>query len=107
MESLRVLQPARIMCTVLYTLYCCTSPGVMNYLNYSAVKCEALCTVFEKRNIGVHDLCAFTLNRHIFEKPYLQEGLQRILAGRASDWPPAAFYCPRFFFCGEAARGHF
>ena len=30
--------------------------------------------------------------------PICRTVLQRILAGRASDWPPAAFYCPRFFF---------
>ena len=30
--------------------------------------------------------------------PICRTGLQRILAGRVSDWPPAAFYCPRFFF---------
>ena len=30
--------------------------------------------------------------------PICRTALQRILAGRASDWPPAAFYCPRFFF---------
>ena len=30
--------------------------------------------------------------------PICRTGLQRILAGRDSDWPPAAFYCQRFFF---------
>ena len=30
--------------------------------------------------------------------PIGRTGLQRILAGRAFDWPPAAFYCPRSFF---------
>ena len=30
--------------------------------------------------------------------PICRTALRRILAGRASDWPPAAFYCPRFFF---------
>ena len=30
--------------------------------------------------------------------PICRTGLQRIIAGRASDWPPVAFYCPRFFF---------
>ena len=30
--------------------------------------------------------------------PICRTGLQRILAGRTSDWPPAAFYCPRYFF---------
>ena len=35
----------------------------------------------------------------IARNPICRTGLQRILAGRASDWPPpAAFYCPRFFF---------
>ena len=29
--------------------------------------------------------------------PICRTGLQRILAGRAADWPPAVFYCPRFF----------
>ena len=34
----------------------------------------------------------------VMRNPICRTGLQRILAGRASDWPPAAFNCPRFFF---------
>ena len=37
-------------------------------------------------------------SRFFVRNPVCRTALQRILAGRASDWPPAAFYCPRFFF---------
>ena len=36
--------------------------------------------------------------RYFRRNPICRTGLQRILAGRASDWPPSAFYCPRSFF---------